>query len=51
MKKTTSLLLLFSFFFYIIFGNTSYVFAQAKPKVPVAILSLDTKGGISTNEA
>lgn len=51
MKKTTSWFLLISFFFYIIVGNTNYVFAQAKSKIPVAILSLETKGGISKSEA
>lgn len=51
MKNTTCWLLLFSLFFYIVFGNTCYVFAQDKLKIPVAILSLDTKGGISESEA
>ena len=51
MKKTIVWILINSFIFYIMIGNFSLLHAQTKKKVTTAILNLQSKGGVTSNEA
>lgn len=50
MKKTISWILLLSLIWFVIIGNTSNLYSQ-KQKITIAVLTIQTKGGVSTNEA
>jgi len=51
MKKTIVWILINSFMFYFTIGNFSIIHAQKKKKVTTAILNLQSKGGVTSNEA
>jgi TolB-like protein len=51
MKKLINWILIKAFLFYIIIGNFSFLYAQEKQKVTTAVLNLQSKGGVTSNEA
>ncbi len=51
MKNITTWIMISSFIFYIIIGNLSNSYAQQKQKTTIAVLTFQSKGGISGNEA
>jgi len=51
MKKTIIWVLINSFMFYLVIGNFSMLHAQKKKKITTAILNLQSKGGVTSNEA
>lgn len=51
MKKTIVWILIKTFLFYIIVGNLSIIYAQQKKKTTTAVLTFQSKGGVTSNEA
>jgi len=51
MKRFIVWILINSFMFYILIGNFAYVHAQQSKKITTAVLTFQSKGGISSNEA
>lgn len=51
MKKTIVWILIKTFLFYIIIGNLTFISAQQKKKTTTAVLTFQSKGGVTSNEA
>ena len=51
MKKIFSWVLIKTFLFYILVGNFTFINAQGKQKTTTAVLTFQTKGGVTSNEA
>lgn len=51
MKKLITWIMIKTFVLYIMIGNISIVYAQQKQKITTAVLNLQSKGGVTSNEA
>ena len=51
MKKCITWIVFFSFCSFILFGNTSLLYAQQKSKQTIAVLNMEARGGVSTSGA
>lgn len=51
MKKTINWILLITFFWFISFGNISELYAQEAKRTTIAVLNINSRGGVSPSEA
>ena len=51
MRKFITLVLLYSFTLFILFPQNHYLHAQKSGKITIAVLNIDTRGGVTENEA
>jgi TolB-like protein len=51
MKKIIVWIMIKSFMLYIMIGNFTFIYAQQKQKTTTAVLTLQSKGGVTSNEA
>lgn len=51
MKKGINWILLITFFWFISFGNISRLYAQKTKKTTIAVLNINSRGGVSPSEA